>query len=100
MVPGEMRVYTTTIAAEDRRESLMQDRLYRLQVVAAAMGYYQVPMASYDLRSAPLTPSMRRACFGPFVTTGDHGVIDGWKTVTVRNAYAHATVQTCRRHTF
>ncbi len=27
----------------------MQDSLYRLDVVAAAMGYYQVPMTSYDL---------------------------------------------------
>jgi rhamnogalacturonan endolyase len=50
-LPGEMRIYTTTIPAEDRRECLMQDRLYRLQVVAAAMGYYQVPTTSYDLRS-------------------------------------------------
>lgn len=49
-VPGEMRIYTTTIPAQDRRTALMQDRLYRLQVAAAAMGYYQVPMTSYDLR--------------------------------------------------
>jgi rhamnogalacturonan endolyase len=48
-VPGEMRIYTTTIPARDRRTCLMQDRLYRMQVVAAAMGYYQVPMTSYDL---------------------------------------------------
>jgi hypothetical protein len=27
----------------------MQDRLYRMDVVAAAMGYWQVPMTSYDL---------------------------------------------------
>ena len=50
-VPGEMRIYTTTIPAQDRRVCLMQDRLYRLQVVQAAMGYYQVPTTSYDLRS-------------------------------------------------
>lgn len=50
-VPGQLRIYTTTLAAQDRRVSLMQDRLYRLQVVAAAMGYYQVPTTSYDLRS-------------------------------------------------
>jgi len=48
-VKGEMRIYTTTIPASDRRVCLMQDPLYRLDVVAAAMGYYQVPMTSYDL---------------------------------------------------
>ncbi len=52
-VPGEMRIYATTVPAKDRRVSLMQDRLYRLQVVAAAMGYYQVPMTSFDMRSQP-----------------------------------------------
>lgn len=48
-VPGELRIYTTTIPAADRRPCLMQDRLYRMDVVAAAMGYYQVPMTSFDL---------------------------------------------------
>jgi len=48
-VNGELRIYTTTIAAKDRRTCLMQDRLYRMDVVVAAMGYYQVPMTSYDL---------------------------------------------------
>ena len=48
-VPGELRIHTTTIPARDRRVSLMQDPLYRMDVVVAAMGYYQVPMTSYDL---------------------------------------------------
>ena len=48
-VPGELRIYTTTIPAADRRPCLMQDPLYRMDVVGAAMGYYQVPMTSYDL---------------------------------------------------
>lgn len=48
-VPGELRIYTTTIPAEDRRTCLMQDPIYRIDVAAAAMGYYQVPMMSYDL---------------------------------------------------
>ncbi|HPD15336.1 MAG TPA: hypothetical protein PLE19_10315 [Planctomycetota bacterium] len=47
-LPGEMRIYTTTIPAADRRPCLMQDPLYRLDVAHAAMGYYQVPMLSYD----------------------------------------------------
>jgi len=50
-LPGELRIYTTTIPATDRRVCLMQDRLYRMDVVVAAMGYYQVPMTSYDLRT-------------------------------------------------
>ncbi|MGO8749213.1 MAG: hypothetical protein ACLQNE_24910 [Thermoguttaceae bacterium] len=48
-LPGELRIYTTTIPARDRRPCLMQDPIYRLDVVAATMGYYQVPMTSYDL---------------------------------------------------
>jgi rhamnogalacturonan endolyase len=50
-VPGELRIYTTTIPAADRRVCLLQDPLYRMDVVVAAMGYYQVPMLSYDLAS-------------------------------------------------
>ncbi|MHC4173780.1 MAG: rhamnogalacturonan lyase family protein [Planctomycetota bacterium] len=37
---GELRIYTTTIAASDRRSCLMQDHQYRLGVVAQTMGYY------------------------------------------------------------
>lgn len=48
-VPADLRIYTTTLPAADRRVCLMQDPIYRLDVICAAMGYYQVPMASYDL---------------------------------------------------
>ncbi|MBN2584797.1 MAG: silent information regulator protein Sir2 [Planctomycetes bacterium] len=48
-VGGQLRIYTTTIPAVDRRACLMQDPIYRLDVAAAAMGYFQVPMTSYDL---------------------------------------------------
>ena len=48
-LPGELRIYTTTIPATDRRICLMQDPLYRMDVVCAAMGYFQVPMTSYDV---------------------------------------------------
>jgi len=51
-LPGEMRIYTTTIPATDRRVCLMTDPLYRMDVVVAAMGYHQVPMTSYDLSTA------------------------------------------------
>jgi rhamnogalacturonan endolyase len=37
---GELRIYTTTILALDRRPCLMQDHQYRLGVVAQTMGYY------------------------------------------------------------
>ncbi len=50
-VPGELRIYLTTIPAADRRTCLMQDPIYRADVIHAAMGYYQVPMTSYDLAS-------------------------------------------------
>ena len=45
-VPGELRVYTTSIPAEDRRVCLMQDPVYRATVLAAAQGYFYNPMLS------------------------------------------------------
>jgi rhamnogalacturonan endolyase len=37
---GELRIYTTTIPAKDKRPCLLQDHQYRLGVVAQTMGYY------------------------------------------------------------
>jgi rhamnogalacturonan endolyase len=45
-VPGELRIYTTTIPARDRRVCLMQDPLYRADVCIQAMGYTQCPMTT------------------------------------------------------
>ena len=45
-VPGELRIYSTTIPAADRRVCLMQDRIYRMDVAMNAMGYGQNPMLS------------------------------------------------------
>ena len=39
-VKGQIRIYTTTIPAKDRRVCLMQDHQYRMGVVAQTMGYY------------------------------------------------------------
>ncbi|MDP6635778.1 MAG: silent information regulator protein Sir2 [Phycisphaerae bacterium] len=50
-VAGQMRIYSTTIRATDRRVCLMQDPIYRIDVAHAAMGYMQVPMLSYDMAS-------------------------------------------------
>ncbi|WP_167613763.1 silent information regulator protein Sir2 [Maribellus sediminis] len=49
VLPGELRVYSTTIAASDRRTCLMQDPLYRSDVVHRSMGYFQPPVTSYYL---------------------------------------------------
>jgi rhamnogalacturonan endolyase len=49
VLPGEMRIYTTTIPAEDRRETLMQDPFYRNGVAHRSMGYDQSPVTSYYL---------------------------------------------------
>lgn len=43
-VNGELRIYTTTIPAKSRRVCLMQDRKYRTDVAAQAMGYYFPPI--------------------------------------------------------
>jgi rhamnogalacturonan endolyase len=42
-VKGELRIYTTTIPARDRRVCLMQDPVYRNTVAAAAQGYHMMP---------------------------------------------------------
>ncbi|MCD6361330.1 MAG: hypothetical protein J7M38_10750 [Armatimonadetes bacterium] len=48
-VPGEIRIYSTTIPAGDRRVCLMQDPIYRMDVVIQAMGYTQMPMTTHCL---------------------------------------------------
>ncbi|MEI8291127.1 MAG: silent information regulator protein Sir2 [Verrucomicrobiota bacterium] len=48
-VPGELRVYTTTIPARDRHVWLMQDPIYRNCVIRQTSGYYQCPTMSFDL---------------------------------------------------
>jgi rhamnogalacturonan endolyase len=42
-LPGELRIYSTTIPTSDRRPCLLQDRMYRMGVVAQTMGYYYPP---------------------------------------------------------
>lgn len=42
-VPGELRIYTTTIPAADRRTCLMRDPIYRLDVCEASSGYFSLP---------------------------------------------------------
>jgi rhamnogalacturonan endolyase len=49
LLPGEMRIYTTTIPAKDRRVCLMQDPVYRAEIVVQSMGYQQPPVTSYYL---------------------------------------------------
>ncbi len=46
-VAGELRIYTTTIPAVDRRVCLMQDPIHRIDVAHLAMGYNQPPMTSF-----------------------------------------------------
>ncbi|MCG6189866.1 rhamnogalacturonan lyase family protein [Maribellus maritimus] len=48
-VPGKLLIYTTTIPAKDKRNCLMQDPLYRSDVVHRSMGYFQSPVTSYYL---------------------------------------------------
>jgi rhamnogalacturonan endolyase len=57
-VAGELRIYTTTIPAADRRVTLMQDPLYRNDVTHRSMGYPHVPMTSFYL-GAPSTRKTR-----------------------------------------
>ncbi len=45
-LPGELRIYTTGVPTTTRRAWLMQDRLYRTDTAAAAMGYFSPPQLS------------------------------------------------------
>ena len=55
-VPGEIRIYTTTIPASDRRVTLLQDPVYRYDVAHEAMGYTQPPVTSYAItQTGPAT---------------------------------------------
>jgi len=49
VLPGELRIYTTTIPARDRRACLMQDPVYRAEVAHRSMGYEQSPVTGYYL---------------------------------------------------
>ncbi len=57
VVPGELRIYTTTIPAVDRRVTLMQDDLYRMYVAMVSMGYLYPPQPSdyLTVKTADLT---------------------------------------------
>lgn len=44
---GELRIYNTTIPAEDRHVCLMQDPIYRHSVSFRTVGYTHVPQLSY-----------------------------------------------------
>lgn len=48
-LPGELRIYTTNIPANDRRITLMQDGIYRSYVAHRSMGYPQAPVPSFYL---------------------------------------------------
>ncbi|GGH27948.1 silent information regulator protein Sir2 [Sphingobacterium alkalisoli] len=48
-LPGELRVYHTTIPAKDRKVTLMQDPIYRSYVLQRSQGYPQAPVPSYYL---------------------------------------------------
>ncbi len=49
-LPGELRVYTTSIPTARRRPALMQDPLYRKDVALQTMGYFYPAQVSYHFR--------------------------------------------------
>jgi rhamnogalacturonan endolyase len=48
-INGEVRIYSTIIPAADRRVTLMQDPLYRIDVGLIVQGYPHVPVTSFYL---------------------------------------------------
>lgn len=49
-LPGELRIYTSTIPTKRRRPTLLQDPLYRKDVALQTMGYFYPPQLSYHFR--------------------------------------------------
>lgn len=49
-LPGELRIYSSTAPSMWRRPWLMEDRQYRLGVVAGSMAYYREPQLGSPLR--------------------------------------------------
>jgi len=47
--PGQLRIYTTTIPAESRRQWLILDRFYRTYVATSGSGYHTPPQHSQPL---------------------------------------------------
>ncbi len=64
---GEIRVYTTSIPATDKRVSLIQDPAYRIQVAHLTMGYAQQPLTSYYMGLSPQESATRQPLV-PFIT--------------------------------
>lgn len=48
-VPGEIRIYSSTILANSRNVCLLQDPIYRNDLAHTSAGYYHVPMTTYDI---------------------------------------------------
>jgi rhamnogalacturonan endolyase len=74
-IGNEMRIYTTTIPARDRRVTLLQDRIYRNNVAHTTMGYIQGPTTSYCLDQSGVVPLRLSLSF-------DSAVLDPGKSVT------------------
>ncbi len=50
-LPGELRVYSTTIPAKDRHVCLLQDRNYRATTIENTVGYHSKPLLLYDMQT-------------------------------------------------
>ncbi len=48
-VPGELRIYNSTILSHTRHNCLMQDPIYRNYISQISNGYYHLPMTTYDI---------------------------------------------------
>jgi rhamnogalacturonan endolyase len=50
-LPGEIRIYSTTIPANTRKVCLMQDHQYRMDVASASVGYNTSPQLGLQKNS-------------------------------------------------
>jgi hypothetical protein len=55
VLPGELRIYKTTTPATDRRVTLLDDHIYRLDIAMESMGYSALPTTSYWLGAGATT---------------------------------------------
>jgi rhamnogalacturonan endolyase len=70
-VNGELRIYTTSIPASDRRTTLMQDPIYRIDIAHGSMGYTQPPMTTNCLSDPQYTSVFRGPVHPAFMNSCD-----------------------------
>ncbi|MHB8997410.1 MAG: rhamnogalacturonan lyase family protein [Armatimonadota bacterium] len=92
-VKGELRIYSTTIPATDRRVCLLQDPIYRIDVANLFMGYAQVPTLGYYL--AQTGPAMWMSSPSSSLVFGETAKVKLTLSASAKEASGGTVTLTC-----